>query len=471
METLTVTAFEGMLEGLKQAHLARPNSGLKERRRLLSSLLDGLWSHEEALLDALRQDLGKSESEARLTEFFPVRKEIQYMRSHLAEWMRPERKSTPLQLLGTRSEILSQPKGVVLVIAPWNFPFLLTVKPVIAAIAAGNRVVVKPPEHTPRTSAVMAEWLRSALPEDWVQVVLGGPEEAAQLTRLPFDHIFFTGGTVTGRKVMVAAAEHLTPVTLELGGKSPAIIDASASPSAVASRVAWGKGLNAGQVCIAPDYLLVERSAVDPVIEAIIARWQFCFTDNVATSPEYGRIINEVQFDRLVATLEDALEKGAKVRHGGRYDRSTRFMEPTILTDVTLDMRVMREEVFGPLLPVLTWEDFRSVPNTIAEVRDHPLSLYIFTQDRKRQRHWLEFTRSGTVGIGETVVQIANPELPFGGIQASGMGRTNGKAAFDALSNRRSVLRKSWPISSVPISYPPFGPAKASLVRWMSRHL
>lgn len=463
--------LEAMVNALRDAYLADPQPGLGARRALLKGMLEGLWAHEDALLGALHKDLGKSESEARLTEFFPVRKEIQYMSRNLADWMRPERKATPLQLLGTRSEVLSQPKGVVLVIAPWNFPLLLTVKPVIAAIAAGNRVVVKPPEHTPETSRVMADWLSSSLPEDWVQVVQGGPEEAAALTALRFDHIFFTGGTVTGRKVMKAAAENLVPVTLELGGKSPAIIDASASPREVASRVAWGKGLNAGQVCIAPDYLLVERQAADAVVAAIIDRWNFCFTGDVAASPEYGRIINEAQFDRLVATLEDALDKGARVLHGGRHDRSTRFMEPTILMDVTLDMRVMQEEVFGPLLPVLTWEDDAEPPAIISEVRDHPLSMYIFTKSRSRQRRWLEGTRSGTVGIGETVVQIANPELPFGGIQASGMGRTNGKAAFDVLSNKRSVLKKSWPLSSVPISYPPFGPAKAALVRWMSRYL
>jgi len=460
-----------VLDRLKAAHHATPIPGLKERKRLLDALLKGLREREADLLHALHGDLDKSEPEARLTEFMPVRKEIQFMRSHLADWMRPELRPTPLQLLGTRSEIVSQPKGVVLVIAPWNFPLLLTIKPVIAAIAAGNRAVVKPPEHTPQTAQIMAEWLTDCLPEAWVQVVLGGPEEAARLTAMPFDHIFFTGGTVTGRKVMVAAAEHLTPVTLELGGKSPAIIDATVNPREVASRVAWGKGLNAGQVCIAPDYLLVESSAVDAVIGAVIDRWNFCFSEDPSTSQEYGRIINDAHFDRLVDTLEDAISKGASVLHGGRHDRATRYMEPTILGGVTMEMRVMQEEVFGPLLPVLTWDDPSTVASTIAEVRDHPLSMYIFTRNRARRNTWMEGTRSGTVGIGETVVQIANPDLPFGGIQASGMGRTNGKAAFDALSNRRSVLIKRWPISSVPISYPPFGPAKAALVKWMSRHL
>ena len=241
-----------------------------------------------------------------------------------------------------------------MVIAPWNFPLLLTMKPVIAALAAGNRVMVKPPEQAPRTAQVMADWLRSALPEDRVQVILGGPDEAAHLTGLPFDHIFFTGGTRTGRKVIQAAAAYLTPLTLELGGKSPAIIDASVSASQVVSSLAWGKVLNAGQVCIAPDYLLVESSAKDEVVEAFRNTWSKWFGESVSDSADYGRVVNEAQFDRLVDTLEDALSKGAKVLLGGRHDRSQTFMEPTLLVGVTPDMRVMREEVFGPLLPVLT---------------------------------------------------------------------------------------------------------------------
>lgn len=456
---------------LRDAHRSDPLPSRKERQHILRSMLAGLRAHESALLAALHRDLGKSEPEARLTEFFPIRKEIEYMRKHLSEWMRPDRRATPIQLLGTRSEIVTQPKGVVLVIAPWNFPLLLTMKPVIAALAAGNRVVVKPPEHTPETSKVMADWLRTTLPPEWVQVVLGGPKEAAALTAMPFDHIFFTGGTDTGRKVMRAAAEHLTPLTLEMGGKSPAVVDATVSPTQVAKRLAWGKALNAGQVCIAPDYLLVEASVEADLVSALVSRWEYCFTGDIASSNEYGRIVNAAQFERLKETLDDALAKGAKVLHGGKYDAEMRFMEPTILGGVTLDMRVMQEEIFGPLLPVMTWRDPQSVSKTISEVKDQPLSMYIFSRDKNRQRQWLESTRSGTVGIGETVVQIANPDLPFGGIQASGLGRSNGKAAFDAFSNKRSVMRKALPFTAVPLSYPPFGPAKTALARWISRNL
>ena len=465
------TPLEGVFAALQSAHRASPIPTYKERRVLLTDMLDGLRAHEQRLLDALFQDLGKSESEARLTEYFPIRKEIQYIRKHLGDWMRPERRNTPLQLVGTRSEIVPQPKGVVLVIAPWNFPLLLTIKPVIAALAAGNRVVVKPPEHTPATSKVMAEWLMSCLPQDVVQVVLGGAEDAAALTAMPFDHIFFTGGTETGRKIMRAAAAHLTPLTLEMGGKSPAIIDSTAPLSKVARRVAWGKALNAGQVCIAPDYLLVEEGVLDGMVSALAARWEQCFTADVSSSPEYGRIVNDAQFVRLKETLDDAVQRGAKVLHGGRYDREQRFMEPTILADVKPDMRVMQEEVFGPLLPVITWRDPAEVPRHIADIKDQPLSMYIFSGDRKRRRYWMESTRSGTVGIGETVVQIANPDLPFGGVQASGLGRSNGKAAFDAFCNKRSVLSKRLPFTAVPLSYPPFGPAKSALARWISRRL
>ena len=463
--------LERVYRSLRDAHRADPVPSLQDRQRILKSMLSGLRANESALLAALHRDLGKSEPEARLTEFFPIRKEIDYMRKHLSDWMRPDRRATPIQLLGTRSEIVPQPKGVVLVIAPWNFPLLLTMKPVIAALAAGNRVGVKPPEHTPETSEVMAAWLRVALPPEWVQVVLGGPEEAAALTAMPFDHIFFTGGTDTGRKVMRAAAEHLTPLTLEMGGKSPAIVDATAPLAQVAKRLAWGKGLNAGQVCIAPDYLLVEASVEADLVSAVVSRWKQCFTGDTLNSKEYGRIVNQEQFQRLKDTLDDALSKGAQILHGGKHDAAALFMEPTILGDVTLDMRVMQEEVFGPLLPILTWNDPLAVSKTISEVKDQPLSMYIFSRDKGRRRQWMKHTRSGTVGIGETVVQIANPDLPFGGVQASGLGRSNGKAAFDAFSNKRSVLRKSLPFTAVPLSYPPFGPAKTALARWISRYL
>lgn len=458
-------------ELLQAAHRERPASTLRERRALLAQMLDGLREYEQPLLDALNEDLSKSESEARLTEFFPIRKEISFMRKHLGEWMRPERCSTPLQLFGTVSEIINQPKGVVLVIAPWNFPLLLTMKPVIAAVAAGNRVMVKPPEQAPATSQVMADWMRQVFPEDLVKVVLGGPEEAAHLTSLPFDHIFFTGGTVTGQKVIRAAAEHLTPLTLELGGKSPAIIDASANLSEVAQRMAWGKTLNSGQVCIAPDYLLLEKGLQEQMVDALVSVWDRWYGVDKAASSDYGRIVNEVQFDRLVETLEDAKSKGAKVLCGGKHDRSRLFMEPTILVNVSSDMRILREEIFGPLLPILTWSDPTEVPGIIASIRDQPLALYIFSKSKKRAKMWLSTTRSGTVGIGEAVVQIANPRLPFGGVQASGSGRSNGKASFDEFSNRRSVLRKTLPWTAVPLSFPPFVPFKQGLARWISRKL
>lgn len=434
-------------------------------------MLRGLREHEQDLLDALHQDLGKPEAEARLTEFFPIRKEIAFMRRHLGEWMRPDRRSTPLQLLGTVSEVVNQPKGVVLVIAPWNFPLLLTMKPVIAALAAGNRVLVKPPEQAPATAMVMAEWMRTSLPKDRVHMILGGPDEAAHLTTLPFDHIFFTGGTVTGRKVIRSAAEHLTPLTLELGGKSPAIIDGSMGADRVAGRIGWGKALNSGQVCIAPDYLLVKDTAVEETLAALARTWNRWFGADAAASDSYGRVVNEKEFDRLVETLDEAVSKGAVVAYGGNHDRSHLFMEPTILTGVNVSMRVMQEEVFGPLLPVMTWTDPTEVSGMVAEVKDHPLALYVFSKRRSSIRMWLGRTRSGTVGIRETVVHFSNPSLPFGGVQGSGAGRSNGKASFDEFSNRRSVLRKWLPFTPVPLSFPPFGPAKSALAKWISRRL
>ncbi len=385
--------------------------------------------------------------------------------------MRPDRRPTPLSLFGTVSEVVNQPKGVVLVIAPWNFPLLLTMKPVIAALAAGNRVLVKPPEQAPATSKVMADWMAKSLPKDRVQMILGGPDEAAHLTTLPFDHIFFTGGTVTGRKVIRSAAENLTPLTLELGGKSPAIVDGSMSPDLVAGRICWGKALNSGQVCIAPDYLLVKDTAMEDTLSALVRTWDRWFGDDVAASNSYARVVNEREFDRLVETLDDAVSKGATVRYGGAHDRTRLFMEPTILTGVNSGMRVMQEEVFGPLLPVMSWSDSTEVPDIVAEVKDHPLAMYIFSKHRRSIRMWLGASRSGTVGIREVVVHFSNPSLPFGGVQASGSGRSNGRASFDEFSNQRSVLRKRLPFTLVPLSFPPFDSPKEALARWISRRL
>jgi aldehyde dehydrogenase (NAD+) len=270
---------------------------------------------------------------------------------------------------------------------------------------------------------------------------------------------------------MRAASHHLTSLTLELGGKSPAIVDASASPAKVAGRIGWGKALNSGQVCIAPDYLLVEERAEEALLLALIETWQSWFGAHAETSKEYGRVVNEAQFERLVKALNDAKSKGAVVRHGGRHDRSQLFMEPTILTGVTLDMVVMQEEIFGPLLPVVTWTRPEEVADWVAAVKDQPLAMYMFSRHKKRIAQWLASTRSGSVGIGETVVQIANPDLPFGGIRNSGMGRSNGRAAFDAFSNKRSVMTRTLPWTAVPLSFPPFGPAKSAFVRWLSRRL
>ena len=464
-------ALTEVFESLRAAHRAQPVSSLRERRSLLAAMQRGLRAHEQALLDALHQDLGKPEAEARLTEFFPIRKEIAFIRRHLGEWMRPDRRPTPLQLIGTVSEVVNQPKGVVLVIAPWNFPLLLTMKPVIAALAAGNRVLVKPPEQAPATSRVMADWMAKSLPTDRVRMVLGGPEEAAHLTTLPFDHIFFTGGTVTGRKVIRSAAENLTPLTLELGGKSPAIVDGSMNPDLVAGRICWGKALNSGQVCIAPDYLLVRDTAMTDTLSALARTWDRWFVDGAAASDSYGRIVNVQEFDRLVETLDDAVSKGAIIRYGGNHDRARLFIEPTILIGVNSGMRVMQEEVFGPLLPVISWSDATEVAGMVSEIKDHPLAMYIFSKHRRSIRMWLGGIRSGSVGIRETVVQISNPNLPFGGVQASGSGRSNGRASFDEFSNQRSLLKKWLPFTLVPLSFPPFGLVKETLAKWISRSL
>lgn len=447
-----------------------PCPAASARRAVLKSLLNGLRSHEQALIEALAADFGKPELESRITEIYPVRKELELAISKVRTWMEPQRVPTPLALMGTRSEIRPSPKGVVLVLAPWNYPVFLTANPVISALAAGNRVVVKPSEHTPNTSRAIANWLNECAGPSWVEVVQGGADLARELTALPFNHIYFTGGPEIGKHIVRAAADHLTPLTLELGGKSPAIVDGSARLRDAARRMAWGKWINAGQVCISPDYVLVEDCACDPLIAELKSLFNEGFSSDPMSSPDYSCIVNRKHFDRLKGLLDDALAKGAEVAIGGRFNEEALRMEPTVLKGVTAEMRLMKEEVFGPLLPILTWSRLEEVPALVA-LRDHPLALYIFSKKRANIAYLLEHTRSGTVAVNETIFQNGNVGLPFGGVQGSGWGRANGKSAFEEFTNYRSVLRQTFRWNGIFLLNPPYTGLRLKIVRLISRYL
>ena len=445
----------------------------QQRRNMLRDLWRAIADHEDALCLALNQDLGKPREEVLLQEMYPVKAEIGHARRHLKGWMADRPTSTPLAMLGTASFVRPQPKGQVLIIAPWNFPVVLTLRPLVSAIAAGNRVILKPSEHTPETSKTIASIVAQAFRPEWVQVILGGPEVSAKLTQLPFQHICFTGGTNIGKKVMAAASEHLASVTLELGGKSPAIVDRTAHLGDASQRLAWGKCLNNGQVCIAPDYLLVEEEVASAFLDHLQRHFKQMYGPTEMAqrdSNDRSRMVNLHHFDRVVHLIEDAKSKGAKVVTGGIWDRNSLRIAPTILDGVNLDMAIMQEEIFGPVLPVMRWTKPEEV-DAIVDANPHPLAMYMFSKDKSAIQHWMVANPSGTTGINEVILQVAQPDLPFGGIQTSGSGRTGGFHGFEQFSNLRSVVKQRTRWNILPMTFPPFGARSQWLAQTVKRWL
>ncbi|MDA0728402.1 MAG: aldehyde dehydrogenase family protein [Bacteroidetes bacterium] len=447
---------------------------LAQRKEHLRALWSSILNHEEALIDALHDDLGKPRVEVHLHEIYPIKTEIKFALKHLRGWMAPRATSTPLAMIGTRSFIHAEPKGQVLVISPWNFPVMLTLRPLVSALAAGNRVVVKPSEHTPQTAQVLQRIVKDALPESTAAVVLGGPEVSAKLTTLPFQHICFTGGTQIGKLVMRAAADNLASLTLELGGKSPAIVDKTAHVGDASRRLAWGKCLNNGQVCIAPDYLVVDDAVADDLIQQLSKRISAMYggTDgqHEMMSPHRSKMVNDHHFQRVVGLIEDAINQGATCVHGGTWDAEERRIAPTLLDGCRPDMKVMQEEIFGPVLPILRYKS-REERDALLAHHPHPLALYIFSQDSQNIDELMRSTRAGTTGINEVIVQVAQPELPFGGIQNSGMGRTGGLSGFRQFSNERSVVAQRSRFNILPLTFPPFNRRSLWLVRTVQKWL
>ena len=444
---------------------------MKDRKKKIKALKSSVEKHESELLEALKADLNKPESESLLQEIYPLKKEVEFILSNLHDWTGKRRANTPIALLGTSHYVQAEPKGRVLIISPWNFPVMLTLRPLFSAIAAGNAVVIKPSEHTPNCSRVLKDVIESVFTEDEVKVVIGGPEVAAKLTKEPFDHICFTGGTEIGKLVMKAAAENLCSVTLELGGKSPTIVDSTANMKATAKRVAWGRYLNAGQVCIAPDYLLIEEKSAEEFTLEFRRTITNMFGKNPIDSEDLGCIVNEKHFKRIIALIKNSVKDGAKLHVPGgvlELGADKRKISPCFLTDCTTDMAIMKEEIFGPVLPILTWKNESEVYDII-EMNKNPLALYIFSNKRKNIKNYIANTKAGSTAINDVVIQIANPELGFGGIGNSGMGRANGKASFDAFSNLRSFVDSTGMINALPLTFPPFTGFKKSLVRFITK--
>lgn len=428
------------------------------RKKSLGALRSALQQHEATVLKALQQDLHKSPGQAWATELGPLHAELDYALRRLPRWMRPERRPTPWFAWPARAHLHPEPRGVVLILGPWNYPVNLMLTPLISALAAGNCVVLKPSEHAPATAQALATLIRDTFPAEHVSVICGGPEVARALVRLPYDMIFYTGNTAVGREIMAAAAANLTPLTLELGGKCPCLVCADAPLASTARRIAWGKFLNAGQTCVAPDFVWAERTIAAPLVEQLMTAIRDFYGDDPRTSPDYGRIVNRAHFDRLVSYLAQG-----RIVFGGEYDPEELYVAPTILVDAPWTAPVMQEEIFGPILPVLTFDHLEDVV-AAWEDRPSPLAVYLFTRDRARQQLLLKRLRSGGVCLNDTVVQAALCTLPFGGLGASGLGSYHGKAGFDAFSHYRSVLNRS-ARCELPFRYPPLRLGLSALKR------
>jgi aldehyde dehydrogenase (NAD+) len=431
------------------------------RLEQLARLRRMLVEHEEEILDALHKDVGKPLLEAYMAEVAYTVSEIDLVRKKLKAWTRPERVPTALLAQPGRSRVVREPLGVVLIIGPWNYPFQLVVGPLVGAIAAGNCAVVKPSEIAPATSALLAARLPQYLDPSTVAVVEGGVPETTALLKERFDHIFYTGNGAVGRIVMEAAAKHLTPVTLELGGKSPCIVDERADIDVAARRIVWGKFYNAGQTCVAPDYVLAHARVADRLVERMKDTLLDFYGNDPRRSPDYGRVVNARHHRRLTSLIEGG--RSGEVVVGGEADEGSRYLSPTILRRVPENAPVMQDEIFGPILPVI---EVDNVDAAIAFVnaRPKPLALYVFSNDRDVQEQVISRTTSGGATVNHTWLHLAVPDLPFGGVGESGMGAYHGRATFETFSHRKAVLVKPTFVDPT-LVYPPYSEAKKKILR------
>ena len=438
------------------------NTTAGQRLDKLKRLHNLILKYRPNIKDALYKDYRKHPSEVDLTEIYPVTSELKHAKAHLRSWMRGESVKTPFAMMGSSSRIKYESKGVVLIVSPWNFPVNLTFGPLVSAIAAGNTVIIKPSEMTPHTSALMKEMISEVFDENEVFLVEGGVETSTELLKLPFNHIFFTGAPSIGKIVMKAAAEHLCSVTLELGGKSPTIVDESANISMAARRIAWGKYVNNGQVCIAPDYVYVHESKLESFIAEFKKQLQTFYNGDAANETSYARIVNQRHYNRVKAYIDDAVHKGATIEAGGTFDENQDYIAPTLMTNVAKDSRLMTEEIFGPVLPVYGYADIDSVIKEINS-REKPLALYIYSKKQKNINHIMDNTRAGGTCVNHNAAHFFNSNLPFGGSNNSGIGKAHGYEGFKAFSNARAVFQQHLP-NALDLLTPPYNNFKQSLI-------
>lgn len=458
---MTEQEIQGVLEKQKAYFQSGATYPLQARKDALKRLKKAIEERTKEICDALQKDLGKSRFESYTCEIGMALDEIGYMLKNLKKFAKAKRVKSPLAQFPSKSFTLNVPRGNTLIISPWNYPFLLTIDPLVDALASGNTAIVKPSAYSPATSMLIKNLLQECFPEELVWVALGGRAENACLLKQKFDFIFFTGSQAVGKEVLKSASEHLTPVALELGGKSPCIVDETADIPLSAKRIVFGKFLNCGQTCVAPDYILCHQNVKPQLIQEIIRQIKAQFGENPLENPDYGKLINEKHFTRISGLLD-----AEKVVFGGRTDENALRIEPTVLDGVTWQDKVMQEEIFGPVLPVLTFDDFDEIYPLLAG-KQKPLALYLFTRDKKRAKQAFARLQFGGGCINDTIIHLATPRMGFGGIGESGMGAYHGKAGFDLFSHQKSVVdKKTW--LDIPIRYQPYTEKK---FKWVRRFL
>ncbi|WP_210128663.1 MULTISPECIES: aldehyde dehydrogenase [unclassified Staphylococcus] len=446
-----MNSIEQSFHNSKQYFNTHETKSLKFRKKQLKQLSKSIKNYENDLLEAFQKDLGKNKVEAYATEIGFTLKNIKSARKELKNWAKTKQVNTPLFMFPTKSYIMKEPYGTVLIIGPFNYPFQLLIEPLIGAIAAGNTIILKPSEFTPNVSDVIQQIISDAFDPEYINIIQGNADITQSLLHLPFDYIFFTGSEQVGRIVYSAASKNLTPVTLELGGKSPAIIDESANIKVASERICFGKFTNAGQTCVAPDYLLVNRKVKDELISALKKTITEFYGTNIQDSPDFGRIVNKKHYHRLNELLNI---HHPEITFGGQTDIDENFIAPTILDGTTFDSKIMENEIFGPILPIIVYDDFDEAIDLI-RTKPKPLSLYLFSEDENSSERILNELSFGGGAINDTLMHLVNPNLPFGGVGASGIGKYHGKYSFDTFSHDKSYIFKSTRLESS-LLFPPY---------------
>lgn len=444
----------------------RTNS-ISARVKKLKALKNWIIKNEKEICNEVKKDFNKGTEEVLLTEIKPILDEINHTTSHIYEWAREEKVSTPLAFIGSKSKVIIEPKGVTLIIAPWNYPFNLCIGPLVSAIAAGNTAVIKPSENTPHTAELIKKMIAELFPSNEITVATGDYLVSQDLLKLPFDHIFFTGSPQVGKIVMKAAAENLTPVTLELGGRNPVVIDETANLKDAAQKIVWGKFLNSGQTCIAPNYIYVQESKKDELEKELIKQIKIQFPEE---NKNITHIVNGNHFNRISKLLTDSVEGGSKVIHGNIKDETTNYFSPTLLTEITKESPIFMDEIFGPVLPILTFNKLEETIETINEI-EKPLALYVFSKSRKNQQYIIQNSSAGTTAINETTIQFAQPNLPFGGANHSGIGKAHGRYGIIEFSNQRSILKQRVGFTSLKMIFPPYTNFTKKIIRFITFRL